>query len=62
VAHYPDVLNKMDGDLDWTTALGQAYVNQSDDVMTSVQRLRRRLAPREPGHDAAMEVEDSGGH
>ena len=41
VAHYPEVLEMMDEKLDWTTALGQAYVNQSTDVMESVQRLRR---------------------
>lgn len=40
VAHYPTVLNMMDADLDWTTAVGQAYAYQSTDVMTSVQRLR----------------------
>lgn len=41
VAHYPTVLSMMDDNLDWTTALGQAYVNQSTDVMASVQRLRQ---------------------
>ncbi len=41
VAHYPEVLEMMDEKLDWTTAVGQAYVNQSTDVMESVQRLRR---------------------
>ncbi len=40
VAHYPTVLFSMADKLDWTTALGQAYVNQSTDVMTAVQRLR----------------------
>jgi hypothetical protein len=40
VAHYPSVLYMMSDQLDWTTALGQAYVDQSTDVMTSVQRLR----------------------
>ncbi len=40
VAHYPSVLNMMDDNLDWTTALGQAYVYQSTDVMSSIQRLR----------------------
>jgi hypothetical protein len=40
VAHYPTVLNMMAADLDWTTAVGQAYAYQSTDVMTSVQRLR----------------------
>jgi hypothetical protein len=40
VAHYPSVLYMMADKLDWTIAVGQAYVNQSTDVMTSVQRLR----------------------
>jgi len=40
VAHYPEVLYMMDERLDWTTAVGQAYVNQSTDVMESIQRLR----------------------
>ncbi len=40
VAHYPTVLFSMADKLDWTTALGQAYVSQSTDVMASVQRLR----------------------
>src|ERR1700691_1015945 len=41
VAHYPTVLYMMADGLDWTTALGQAYVNQAADVMASVQRLRQ---------------------
>lgn len=40
VAHYPSVLYMMSDRIDWTTSLGQAYVNQSTDVMTSIQRLR----------------------
>jgi hypothetical protein len=40
VAHYPTVASMMADKLDWTTALGQAYVNRSTDVMTAVQRLR----------------------
>jgi hypothetical protein len=42
VAHYPTVLSMMADKIDWTTSLGQAYVNQSSDVMDAVQRLRRR--------------------
>jgi hypothetical protein len=42
VAHYQTVLFMMADDLDWTTALGQAYVYQSTDVMMAVQRLRAR--------------------
>ena len=40
VAHYPQVLNMMADKPDWTAAVGQAYVNQSSDVMKSIQRLR----------------------
>ena len=40
MAHYPTVLSMLNDRLDWTTALGQAYVNQSTDIMMSVQRLR----------------------
>ena len=35
------VTTRMANRIDWTTSLGQAYVNQSTDVMTSIQRLRR---------------------
>jgi hypothetical protein len=40
VAHYPQVLQMMVEKRDWTTAVGQAYVNQSTDVGKSIQRLR----------------------
>ena len=40
VAHYPNVLKWMDDNLNWTTALGQAFLNQQQDVMDSIQRLR----------------------
>ena len=40
VAHYPTVLNTMDSRIDWTTSLGQAYAQQSTDVMQSVQHMR----------------------
>lgn len=40
VAHYPSVLYMMSDQIDWTTSVGQAYVYQSTDVMTSIQRLR----------------------
>ncbi len=38
----PDVLGMMAGDLDWTTRLGTAFVDQTDDVYDSIQRLRAR--------------------
>jgi hypothetical protein len=40
IAHYPEVLYKMSDQPDWTTALGQAFVAQSNDVSASIQRLR----------------------
>jgi hypothetical protein len=40
LTHFPSVLKYMDENLDWTQALGNAFVNQQADVMTSVQHLR----------------------
>jgi hypothetical protein len=40
IAHYPTVVEMMGDKIDWTTSVGQAYVNQSSDVASSVQRLR----------------------
>lgn len=40
VAHYPTVIGMMADKIDWTTSVGQAYVNQSSDVGASVQHLR----------------------
>jgi uncharacterized membrane protein YgcG len=40
LAHYPSVLQWMDNNLNWTTQIGEAFENQQQDVMDSVQRLR----------------------
>jgi len=40
VAHYPDILFMMDQKYDWTVSVGQAYVNQPQDVLDAIQRLR----------------------
>lgn len=40
IAHYPDVLFMMDQKNDWTVSLGQAFINQQQDVMDSIQSLR----------------------
>jgi hypothetical protein len=40
VAHYPNVLKYLDDNLNWTEELGQAFLNQQQDVMDSIQRLR----------------------
>jgi len=41
IAYYRTVIGMMADKIDWTTSLGQAYVNQSTDVELSVQHLRR---------------------
>jgi hypothetical protein len=48
LANYPDVLKWMDENLEWTTALGEAFVVQPTDVMNAVQELR--LAAKENGN------------
>src|SRR5579884_877059 len=40
IAHDPQLLQMMNGNLEWTAELGQAYANQPTDVMNSIQRLR----------------------
>ncbi len=39
---FPQVLDMMNQNLEWTTALGNAYYNQPQDVMQTVQVLRQR--------------------
>jgi hypothetical protein len=39
---FPQVLAQMDRDLQWTTDLGNAYYNQPQDVLQTVQVLRQR--------------------
>jgi len=39
---YPQILSMMDSNLDWTEALGEAFLAQQPAVMDSVQRLRAR--------------------
>jgi Protein of unknown function (DUF3300) len=40
LARYPAILKWLDDNLAWTTALGQAFLYQQQDVMDSIQRLR----------------------
>ena len=40
MARYPAVLKWMDDNLNWTTQVGQAFLNQQPEVMASIQRLR----------------------
>jgi hypothetical protein len=40
LAHYPDIIKWMDQNLEWTTQLGDAFLNQPADVMNTIQQLR----------------------
>ena len=40
IAYYPDILEMMAGDLDWVANLGDAFLNQPEDVTRAIQRLR----------------------
>ena len=42
IAHYPDILQIMAGNMDWTANLGDAFINQPEEVTNSIQRLRRQ--------------------
>ncbi|GAB4165550.1 MAG: hypothetical protein Fur0032_02390 [Terrimicrobiaceae bacterium] len=48
LVRYPDVLRWMNENLEWTTAVGEAFLTQPDDVMRSIQGLR--LAAKEAGN------------
>src|ERR1035437_971826 len=39
---FPDVVVEMNQDVQWTTALGNAFLAQQSDVMAAVQRMRAR--------------------
>ncbi len=41
---FPQVLAMLDGNLQWTAALGNAYYNQPQDVLETIQVLRQRAA------------------
>jgi hypothetical protein len=38
---FPSALDRMAGDIQWTTDLGNAFLNQRSEVMNSIQRLRQ---------------------
>ena len=40
VAKFPELIAKMDADLDWTVALGQAFLEQRKELMDTIQALR----------------------
>jgi len=42
LTEFPSVLANMDKNLSWTSSLGDAYINQQQDVMNAVQVMRQR--------------------
>jgi len=42
VAKFPEVIAKMDADLNWTVALGQAFLEQPKELMDAIQALRAK--------------------
>ena len=40
--NYPEIVRMMSSDLDWTQSLGEAIVNQQEDVLAAIQQLRER--------------------
>jgi len=48
LCHFPDVLYAMSDNLERTTKLGDAFLSQQDDVMDTIQELRR--AAQEQGN------------
>lgn len=41
--YFPDVLYKMNNDLNWTQNLGNAVINQMNDVINAVQAFRKKV-------------------
>src|SRR3984893_10977868 len=55
LAHFPSVLENMDKNLSWTSALGEAYVNDPQDVTDAVQVMRQEA--QKAGHLNSTEQE-----
>jgi hypothetical protein len=42
LTEFPSVLASMDKNLSWTSSLGDAYINQQQDIMNAIQVMRQR--------------------
>ncbi|MGI9295665.1 MAG: DUF3300 domain-containing protein [Pseudomonadales bacterium] len=42
LTRYPDALNMLNDDLDWTVRLGDAFLAQPDDIFDGIQRMRTK--------------------
>jgi hypothetical protein len=56
ITQFPSVLENMDKNLSWTSSLGDAYINQPQDVSDAVQTLRQQA--RNAGHLNSSEQEN----
>src|SRR5271156_2060691 len=56
LVQFPQVLHMMDAQLDWTEALGEAFVADPNAVMDSIQRLRHQAQAAGKLHNNAQEV------
>src|ERR1700693_2572211 len=55
LTQFPSVLENMDKNLSWTSSLGDAYVNQQQEVMDAVQEMRQQA--QKAGHLKSNEQE-----
>lgn len=61
IAHYPDILTMLAENMDWTADLGDAFLNQPEDVTSSIQRLRwkaRSVGNLENTDQQTVDIED----
>ena len=61
LAQFPSVLANMDKNLSWTSSLGDAYVNQQQDVMDAVQAMRARAQGAGNLKNTAQEIVTNNG-
>jgi len=52
---FPSVLDQMGQNIQWTTSLGEAYVNDPTDVMNAIQVMRQRAAKQGNLRDSAQQ-------
>src|SRR5437879_11565433 len=60
LTEFPSVLANIDKNLSWTSSLGDAYVNQQQDVMNAVQAMRQRA--KAAGHLTSTSQEQVSQH
>jgi hypothetical protein len=60
---FPQVLDNLAGNLQWTTALGNAYYNQPQDVLQTIQVMRQRAQEAGNLQNTPQEqITDNGGY